>query len=74
MYMPLKPLQDGSCGRGLGLVGLDSGHSTTCLVVVRHIEDWLNWLCRWATWWNIQIKVNPTQVHDHELHPVEGEG
>ena len=21
-------------------------------------------------WWNIKIKVNPTQVHDHQPHPV----
>ena len=27
-------------------------------------------LDNWARWWNIQIKVNPTQVHEQLGHPV----
>ena len=26
---------------------------------------------RWARWWNIQIKVNPTKVYDQMGRPVE---
>ena len=58
-------------GRGLVLVDFDLGHSTTCLVVLGQMGVKLNWLCRWATWWNIQINVNSTQVHDHQAHPGE---
>ena len=31
---------------------------------------WQNWLGSQARWWNIRIKVNPTQVRDHQCHPV----
>ena len=26
----------------------------------------------WARWWNTQIKVKPTQVHEQMGHPVDG--
>ena len=22
-------------------------------------------------WWNFEIKVNSTQIHDHKVHPVQ---
>ena len=69
----MASLQGGAGGHGLDLVELDLGHSTYPLpapVVLGQMGVWLNWLCSWATWWNIQIKVNPTQVHDHKPHPV----
>ena len=53
-------IQGGSGGLGLGLVDLDLGHSTTCPVVLGQMRVWLNGLCSWATWWNIQINFNPT--------------
>ena len=36
------------------------------------MEVWQNWLCSWClvAWWNIQTKVNPSQVQDHQAHPV----
>ena len=27
-------------------------------------------MCSWAKWWNTQIKVNPTHVHEQMGHPV----
>ena len=70
IILPHGSLQGGAGGRGLGLVDLGLGHSTTCLVVPGQMGVWLNRLCSWATWWNIQIKANPTQVHNHQPNPV----
>ena len=47
------PIQGEAGGRGLGLVDLDFGHSTTCPVVLGQMEVWLNPLCSWVTYWNI---------------------
>ena len=41
-------LQGGAGNRGLGLVDLDSGHSTTCPVVPGQVRVWLNRLCSWV--------------------------
>ena len=67
IILPHGSLQGGAGGRGMGLVDLGSGHFTTCPVVHGHMGVWL---CSWATWWIIQIKVNPTQVPDDQPHPV----
>ena len=63
-------VQGGTGGRGLGLVDFDLGHSATCPVVLGQMGLWLNRLCSCATWWIIYIKVNLTQVHDTQPHPV----
>ena len=31
---------------------------------------WQKWLGSWARWWNTQIKVNPTKVHEQMGHTV----
>ena len=31
---------------------------------------WQKRLGNWASWWNMQIKVNPTQVYEQLRHPV----
>ena len=57
----LKSLQGGAASRGLGLVDLDLGHSTSFLDVLGQMGVWLNWLCSWATWLHLQIKfISPT--------------
>ena len=63
-------IQGGPGGRGVGLGDFDFGHSTNCLVVLGQMGVRMNWLCRWAIWRIIEIKVNPTQVYDHQAHPV----
>ena len=52
-------LQGVSSGRRLGLVVLDFDCST--------VSPWLMGLefGRWAGWWNIKIKVSPTQFYEH---------
>ena len=57
-------------GRRLGCVDLYFECSTVCPILPRLWGIWQKWLCRWARWWNIQIKVNPTQVYDQLGHPV----
>ena len=52
-----------------GWVDFEFGHSGQALLWQMGI--WQNGLCCWARWWNIQIKVNPTQVTDHPTHRVE---
>ena len=56
----------------LGWVDLDFGCSTVCSILPRLIGIWQKWLCScsWARWWNIQNKVNPTHVSDHQPHTV----
>ena len=54
----------------LGLVDCDIGHSTVCPILLGQNGNWQNSQGNWAIWWNIQIKVNPTQVCDHQSHPV----
>ena len=49
----MRRLQGEAGGRGLIFVDLDLGHSTTCPVVLGQMGVWLNWLCSWATLWNI---------------------
>ena len=65
----------GGHGRGLGLVDMGFGCSTTCLILLEQLEVWQNGLWSWAGRWNIEIKVNPTQVYDHlpnHVHTAEG--
>ena len=42
--------------------------STVCRFLFRKMAVWQKWLDRWARWWN--IIVNPTQIGDHQSHPV----
>ena len=48
---------------------VDFGHSTTCPVMFGQIGIWQSRLSSWAKWWNFEIKVNSTQVHNHRAHP-----
>ena len=57
-------------GRRLGCVNFDFERSTVYLIQPRLMGIWQNWLGRLAGWLNIQIKVNPTQVNNHLVHPV----
>ena len=63
-------IQGDPIGRRLGCVDLYFECSTVCPILPRLWRIWQKWLCRWARWWNIQIKVNPTQVYDQLGHPV----
>ena len=45
VFSMINKLQGGAGGCGLGLVGLHSGHSTTCPVMLGQMGVWLNWLC-----------------------------
>ena len=54
----------------LSLVYYYFGHCTLCLVLIAQTGIWQSRLGNWASWWNIQINVNTTQVHDHQNHPV----
>ena len=49
----------------LGWVYIYFGHSATCPILPGWLEVWQNGLYSWAGWWNIEIKVNPTQVYKH---------
>ena len=51
-------------------VDLDFGCCTVCPILLGEMEIWQNRLGTQATWWNIQLKVNPTHVPDHFCHPV----
>ena len=46
--------------RHQGWVDIDLSHSTVCLVLLGQKGVWLNWMDRWAKWWSVKIKVNPT--------------
>ena len=54
----------------LGWVDFEFGHSFVCAVLLGQMVIWWNWLCCWSRWWNTLIKVNPTQVCDHQSQPV----
>ena len=54
----------------LGWADFGLGYSTTCQIMPGLWGIWQKWLGSWATWWSIQINVNPTQVHDQMRHPV----
>ena len=51
-------------GIGLTLILVVPPSAQFCLVIGQ------KWQCSWARWWNTQIKVNPTQVHEKMNHPV----
>ena len=55
----------------VGMVGLTWILSfTVCPILLGPMGIWQKWLGRWARWWNTQIKVNPTQVHEQMGHPA----
>ena len=54
----------------LGWVDLDFDCPTVCLILLGLVGIWQKWLYSWARWWNTQIKVNLTQVHEQVNHPV----
>ena len=56
---------------GLGWVDLYSWWSIVCPNLHGQMGILQDQPGSWARWWNIQIKVNPTQVHDHQPHPVD---
>ena len=45
--------------------------STVCPILLGLVEIWQKRLGSWTRWWNIQIKVNPNQVHEQIRHPVQ---
>ena len=47
-------------------VDSEFGRSTACPVLLGQLGVCQNWLGSWAREWNIQIKVNPTMVRDHQ--------
>ena len=55
---------------GLGWVDFDFSCFTICTVLLRLMGIRQKRLCSWAIWWNTQIKVNLTQVHEQMGHPV----
>ena len=54
----------------LGWVDLDFECSTVCPFLLGPMRIWQKRLGSWASWWNTQIKVNATQMHDQMRHPV----
>ena len=52
-------VQGGADGHGVGLLDLDSGHSTTCLLVLGQMGAWLNWLCNMAEHSNSNQSTQP---------------
>ena len=64
-------LQGVPSARGLGWVDLDFEYSTVCPILPGLMGIWQKWQGSWARWWNTQIKVNPTQVHEQMGIPVE---
>ena len=68
--MHLRPIHEQgvpSAG-GLGFVDLDLEFSTVCPFPPRLMGIWQKRLGSCTRLWNTQIKVNPTQVHDHMDH------
>ena len=63
-----QPLECIPSARGLGWVYLNFLCSTVCPILPGLVGVW-EWLDRWARWWNTQIKVNQTQVHEQKGHP-----
>ena len=55
---------------GLGYVDLDFECSTVCPILLGLTGIWQKQLGSWASWWNTEIKVNPTQVRQEMGHPV----
>ena len=55
----------------LGWVELYFRCSIVCPILLVQMGIWQVWLGSLARWWNIQIKVNTTQVHDHQIYPVQ---
>ena len=55
----------------LGFVDLDFECSTVCRTLLGLMGIWQKQLGSWATWWNTEIKVIPTQVHEDMGRPVE---
>ena len=53
----------------MGWVDFDLGCSVHAKFCPSCGGIWQKWLGGWTTWWNIKIKVNPTQVHDEMRHP-----
>ena len=51
-------------------VDLDFERSTVCLILLGLMEIWQKQLGKWARWWNTQMKINPTQVHEQMGHPI----
>ena len=54
----------------LGWVNYDFGHSIVCQVLLGQTGIWQNRLGNWARWWNIQIKVNPTLIREHQSYQL----
>ena len=55
----------------LGWVDFYFGYPTVSLVPLGLTKIWQNWLGCSAGRWDIQIKVNPTQVTNDQPHPVQ---
>ena len=56
--------------RGLGWVEFDFGPSAVSPIRLRMMGIWQKRLGSWAGWWNTQIKVNPTQIHEQMGRPI----
>ena len=56
--------------RGLGWVDLNFECFTSWPILPGLMGIWQKRLGSRARWWNTQIKVNPTQVHEQMGHPV----
>ena len=54
----------------LGWQDLDFHCSAVCPILHGLMGIWQKGLSSWARRWMIQIKVNPTKVHDQINHPV----
>ena len=54
----------------MGCVDLDVGCSTVCPILSGLMRSWQKQLGSQATWWNIKIQVNTTQVSEPMKHPV----
>ena len=71
--MPLlgkKHMQDTTgCVPGLDWVDMNFECSTVGLI---NLPGLMGIWQKWLRWWDIQIKVNPTQVHNQMGHPVHG--
>ena len=55
----------------MGFVDFDFECSTVCPTLLGLMGIWQKQLGSWATWWNTEIKVIPTQVHEDMGRPVE---
>ena len=55
----------------LGWVDLDFECSRVCQILPGLMGIRQKWRGSWARWWNTQIKVSPTQVHEQMGHPVQ---